>query len=70
MICTLHIVRQELVRSCTCVGVVPSIVTINCPLILGEYVEPVVKLLSVVNSVVLHVKNRNVTACTEERTEV
>lgn len=54
----------------TCEGVIPSIMMINCPLILSECVEPVVKLLSVVYSVVLYVQMRNVTSRTEEITEI
>lgn len=57
-----HIMRQDFVQDRTCERMISSIMTINLPLVLSEYLESVIKLLTVVNSVVLHVKNRNLTA--------
>lgn len=47
---------------CTCEGVIPSIMVINDPLIVSEYVQPMVILVSFINFAVLQVKRRNVIA--------
>lgn len=57
-------------RYCTCEGVIPSIMMVDYLLILSEYVEPVVILLSVINFFVLHVEKRNVMAYTKGIIEV
>lgn len=51
-------IRQESLQNRTCKGVIPSIMTINCLLILGENAEPMVKVLRVINFVVLQVKEK------------
>ncbi len=66
IICTLHTMRQELVQSRTCEGMISSIMMIDFPLVLSEYVKAVVKLLAVINFVALHIEKANVTALREK----